>query len=96
MKKLLIISASLLLSACSTTPDTGLATGVQIPPIPEKLAQRAGPLPENSDITMGGQVQDNTRNIRAYNARAFQVNDLIDLYNCVREAVNNKKEVKCQ
>lgn len=94
MKKVIIIAA-LLLSACKTAPDTGLTTGVQVPPIPEKLAQRAGPLSENSDTTMGGQVLDNTRNIRAYNARGFQVNDLIDLYNCVREAVNNKKEIKC-
>lgn len=95
MKKSLIVVA-LLLSACKTAPDTGLTVGVQVPPLPEKLAQRAGPLPENTDITMGGQVQDNTRNIRAYNAAAFQVNDLIDLYNCVREAINNKKEIKCQ
>lgn len=94
MKKLVIVAA-LLLSACKTTTDTGLTTGVQIPPIPENLAQRAEALPPNTDITMGGQVQDNTRNIREYNAKAFQVNDLIDLYNCVREAVNNRKEIKC-
>ena len=90
-----IIVLALLLSACKTT-DTGLTTSVQIPPIPEKLAQRAGPLTENTDTTMGGQVMDNTRSIRQYNDKAFQVNDLIDLYNCVREAVNNKKEIKCQ
>jgi hypothetical protein len=95
MKKSILIAA-LLLSACKTTEDTGLTVGVQVPPIPEKLAQRAGPLPANENTTMGGQVQDNTRNISAYNGVAFQVNDLIDLYNCVREAVNNKKEIKCQ
>jgi hypothetical protein len=95
MKKFILIVA-LLLSACKTTEDTGLTVSVQVPPIPEKLAQRAGPLPANENITMGGQVQDNTRNISAYNGVAFQVNDLIDLYNCVREAVNNKKEIKCQ
>lgn len=94
MKKLILVAA-LLLSACKTTTDTGLTTGVQIPPIPENLAQRAEALPPSTDVTMGGQVQDNTRNIREYNAKAFQVNDLIDLYNCVREAVNNKKEIKC-
>jgi hypothetical protein len=93
MKKLVLV---LLLSGCTATQDTGLAVGVQVPPIPESLAQRAGPLPSSSDTTMGGQVLDNTRNIRAYNEKAFQVNDLIDLYNCVREAVNNKKEIKCQ
>jgi hypothetical protein len=94
MKKTALVLA-LLLSACKTT-DTGLAPGVQIPPIPENLAQRAGPLPTSTDTTMGGQVLDNTRNIRAYNEKAFQVNDLIDLYNCVREAVNNKKEIECR
>jgi hypothetical protein len=94
MKKSIIVLA-LLASACSTT-DTGLAPQVRIPPIPENLSQRAGQLPSSSDTTMGGQVLDNTRNIRTYNEKAFQVNDLIDLYNCVREAINNKKEVKCQ
>ncbi len=95
MKKSILVAA-LLLGACKTAPDTGLAPGVQIPPIPEKLAQKAGPLSENDDVTMGGQVKDNTNSIREYNSKAFQVNDLIDLYNCVREAVNNKKENKCQ
>ena len=95
MKKTLLVLA-LLLSGCAAAPDTGLATGVQIPPLPEKLAQKAGPLTPNQDTTMGGQVLDNTQNIRQYNDKAFQVNDLIDLYNCVRDAVNNKKEIKCQ
>lgn len=95
MKKSLLIVSILLLSACKTTEDTGLAASVQIPPIPEKLAQRAGQLQASGDVTMGGQVKDNTNNIQEYNAKAFQVNDLIDLYNCVREAVNNKKEIKC-
>lgn len=94
MKRTVLVLA-LLLSACKTTPDTGLTTTVQIPPIPENLAQRAKSLPANTDTTMGGQVLDNTRTIREYNAVGFQVNDLIDLYNCVREAVNNKKEIKC-
>jgi hypothetical protein len=93
MKKLVLV---LLLSGCTTPSDTGLAVGVQVPPLPKSLAQRAESLPPNTDTTMGGQVLDNTRNIRAYNEKAFQVNDLIDLYNCVREAVNNKKEIKCQ
>lgn len=94
MKKSVLVLA-LLLAACNTTKDTGLVAGVQIPPIPENLAQKAGPLSTNEDTTMGGQVRDNTNNIREYNAKAFQVNDLIDLYNCVKEAVNNKKEIKC-
>lgn len=95
MKKTLLVFA-LFLSGCATAPETGIATGMQIPPLPEKLAQKAGSLNPNEDTTMGGQVLDNTQNIRQYNDKAFQVNDLIDLYNCVRDAVNNKKEIKCQ
>lgn len=95
MKKVGLVLV-LFLAACKTTDDTGLVVGVQVPALPESLAQRAEALPPNTDTTMGGQVLDNTRNIRAYNEKAFQVNDLIDLYNCVREAVNNKKEIKCQ
>lgn len=94
MKKLIVLSF-LLLPACMGK-DTGLAPAVQIPPIPANLAQERGQLNPNSDITMGGQVKDNTTNIREYNSVAFQVNNLIHLYNCVREAVNNKKEPKCQ
>lgn len=90
----ILVPILLMLSACST-PDTGLAPPVQVPPIPENLAQRAQALPPSVDLTMGGQVLDNTQNIRQYNEKAFQVNDLIDLYNCVREAINNKKEAKC-
>lgn len=93
MKKLVLVL--LFLSGCATTPETGLAPSVQVPPIPESLAQRAKALPANTDTTMGGQVLDNTQNIREYNKKAFQVNDLIDLYNCVREATNNKKEIEC-
>ena len=83
------------LAACNGK-ETGLAPQVQIPPIPANLALKAEALPPNTDVTMGGQVQDNTRNIRAYNSVATQVNNLIDLYNCVRESINNKKEIKCQ
>lgn len=98
MRKLIsaVCAISLLTSGCKTvTPDTGLATQVQIPPIPANLAVRAGNLPKNEDTSMGGQVLDNTNNIRQYNSKAQQVNDLIDLYNCVRDSINNKKETKC-
>ena len=94
MKKIVLVL--LLLAACKTTDDTGLVVGVQVPPLPETLAQKAEALQPNTDTSMGGQVLDNTRNIKKYNEKAFQVNDLIDLYNCVREAVNTKKEIKCQ
>lgn len=95
MKKLIIVAA-LLVSACASKPDTGLAPAVQIPPIPENLAQKAEPLPPVTDPTMGGLVQANVQSSRQYNSVSFQLNKLIDLYNCVRDSVNNKKEFKCQ
>lgn len=95
MKKALIVLCLLSLTACKTT-DTGLTVGVQIPPLPDSISEKATQLPLSNDVTMGGQVLDNTNNIISYNSVAFQNNYLIDLYNCVREAVNNKKEIKCQ
>lgn len=95
MKKALIVLSLLSLTACSTK-DTGLVVGIQVPPLPASISEKAKQLPASEDVTMGGQVQDNTSNIRSYNSVAFQTNYLIDLYNCVREAVNNKKEIKCQ
>jgi len=95
MRNALIVLSLFTLAACHK-PDTGLAVGIQVPPLPEPLAKKAKALPDSQDTTMGGQVKDNTSNIRSYNSVAFQTNYLIDLYNCVREAVNNKKEIKCQ
>lgn len=90
-----ILALLLLLPACGVNKSTGLATGVQVPPLPENLAQKAGALPASDDTTMGGQVKDNTHNIRKYNAVSTQLNHIIDVYVCVADAVNNKKEIKC-
>lgn len=85
----------LFLAGCKTT-DTGLTAGIQVPPLPAQLSQKAAQLPPASDKTLAGQIRDNTSNIKAYNTQAYQTNALIDLYNCVRESVNSKKEPKCQ
>lgn len=81
-----------LLASCGK--ETGLAPAVQIPPLPNNLAVKSYALAPNSDVSMGAQVTDNTTNIRAYNQVATDKNRLIDVYNCVRDAVNNKKELK--
>lgn len=94
MKKV-IIAVAFLLSACAT-PDTGLAPAVQIPPLPENLAQKPEPLPPITDPSMGGLVEANIESTKKYNAVSFQLDRVIELYNCVRDAVNNKKEFKCQ
>lgn len=95
MKKLIIVAA-LAVSACAHKPDTGLAPAVQIPPLPGNLAQKPEPLPPITDPTMGGLVQANVDTSKKYNAVSFQLNKVIALYECVRDAVNNKKELKCQ
>lgn len=90
-----LLAAVLLLSACGLNKTTGLAPAVQIPPLPENLARKAKALPASDDLTMGGQVKDNTHNIREYNSVSTQLNHVIDVYNCVMYSVNNKKEIKC-
>lgn len=94
MKKL-VLALALLTAACAGK-QTGLAPAVQIPPLPGNLAQKAEPLPPITDPTMGGLVQANVDTSRKYNAVSFQLNKVIDLYECVKEAINNKKELKCQ
>lgn len=92
--RLVLILGLLALSACAK-PETGLAVGPQVPPLPSQLSQKAGRLEPNSDATLAGQIRDNNKSIRSYNDVAHQNNKLIDLYNCVRESINNKKEPKC-
>jgi hypothetical protein len=94
MKKL-ILALALLTTACAGK-QTGLAPAVQIPPLPGNLAQKAEPLPPITDPTMGGLVQANVDTSKRYNAVSFQLNKIIDLYICVKDAVNNKEELKCQ
>lgn len=94
MKKL-ILALALLTSACAGK-QTGLAPAVQVPPLPGNLAQKAEPLPPITDPTMGGLVQANVDTSKRYNAVSFQLNKIIDLYVCIRDAVNNKEEPQCQ
>lgn len=95
MKKI-ILAFFLLLTACGTThQDTGLARPPEIPELPDNLAQRATSRPQLIDPTLGGLMEQAADDDAAYNARAHQVNNLIDLYNCVRDSINNGKEIKC-
>jgi hypothetical protein len=90
-----LLLSLVLLGGCCKTLDTGLAKPVQIPPIPEALAKKAGSLPKLEERTMGALVLDGAASDMQYNSVAHQNNKLIDLYNCVRESINNKKEIEC-
>lgn len=95
MRKLVLLPA-LLLGACfGNSPDTGLATNIKLPELPANLAVKAQSLPPITDNTMGGLVTDGADSDMRYNAEAHQKNKLIDLYNCVKDAINNGKEIKC-
>lgn len=94
MRKL-IIASLIFLSACAHDTDIGLANPVKIPDLPLSLAIRADRLPDLTDPSMGAQQIDSTATDIKYNNVAFQVNNLIDLYQCVQKSINEKKDIKC-
>ena len=81
----------LLLAGCASSTQTGLAPGIQIPPLTEALAKRPERLPPLVDNTMGTLVLDTYARDTQYYNMADQLDTLINLYNCVRSAVNQKK-----
>lgn len=89
MKKLIIISALLTTACFGTGPGV---KPVQLPPLPENLSKKAEPLPPITDPTMGGLVRDGVKTDRMYNDVATRLNAVIDVYQCVRKAVNDKKD----
>jgi len=92
MKKVLLLLFAL--SACAHKPDTGLAHSVQIPDLPTSLAQKAGPLPPLKNTSMAALVEDATNTDIQYNSVSHQLNSLIDIYNCVKTSINEKKDIK--
>lgn len=96
MKKLILIAViSLSLAGCKHTDGVDDAPGVvavKVPNLPEALDRKVERLPDLTDLTMGGQVRSGIEADRAFNDVGFRYNKLIDLYNCVQDAVNNKKD----
>ena len=93
MKKIILIPLFLLLSACMSTNDgvDVLAKPVQVPELPENLSIKAERLPDIQDNTMGGLVIDGTETDMKYNAVAHQLNKVIEVYQCVRISINEKR-----
>lgn len=93
MKKLLVLPLILFLTACATT-DNGagsLAKPVQVPELPANLSKKADRLPPITDNTMGGLTIDGAETDIKYNTVAHQLNNLIDVYECVRVSMNEKR-----
>lgn len=94
-KKLLAVFLAILtLTACKHTLDTGLAKGVEIPDLPANLEKKAEKLPPISDTSMGTAHTQGAADDMQYNVVSTQLNSLIDLYNCVKFSVNDKKDIK--
>lgn len=91
MKSLLFLA--LALGGCATT-NTGLATPVQVPSLPSNLSVKAGPLEAVEITSTDDLVRDYGRTITKYNSVANQTNALIDIYNCIRVAINEGKAVE--
>lgn len=99
MKKIIgPLVALLFLGGCfgTTTDGNPGVKSVQIPDAPPELLVKAKPLPELTDPTMGGLVHDGVQTDIIYNDVGYRYNKLIDLYVCVQDSVNNKKDLdKC-
>lgn len=100
MKHVLMFSVGFLLVSCGGREDLGSVgdlpevEAVQMPALSGKLAEKAERLP---DITSGepqAQQLDGAATDMAYNSVANRLNALIDLYGCVREAMNSRDSSK--
>jgi hypothetical protein len=93
-KAVVILSLLLLVGGCATKepPVTGIAKPVQVPELPQALSKKAERLPDIVDPTFGGIIKDGIQADQQYNAVSHQLNKLIDLYACVRAAMNQSKD----
>lgn len=97
MKKLFILAAALALSACAhkqDTPDLGIAPPPEVPVLPDNLKQKAVRLPDITDPTLAGAHIEGAMTDRKYNDVAIQLNQLIDIYECIRVSLKDRKDPK--
>ena len=92
-----LLLASLLLAACSKNerPVVGVDP-VRVPALPAELNKQYGDLPPITDNTMGGIVNAEAEASIAYNDVATSYNNLVALYTCIREAINNSDKESLQ
>lgn len=88
------LMALLLLSGCAGDPEPVPAgvVPVRMPDLPPELAKKAERLPDITDNTLGGAVQAEMQATVGFNDVSFKYNKLIDLYNCIQVAINEKKD----
>ncbi len=74
--------------------SVGKAPAPKMPALPKTLAKRAGPLPPLTDPSVAGQQKDAADTDRRYNDVAHQLNNVLDAWDCVLDALNNEKDAK--
>lgn len=72
----------------------GKAPPPKVPALPANLAKKAGSLPPLTDPTVAGVQKDGAATDRLYNDVAIQLNNVIDAWSCVMDALNNEKDAK--
>jgi hypothetical protein len=72
----------------------GKAPAPKVPALPDALARKAGALPPLTDPSVAGQQKDAADTDRRYNDVAHQLNNVIDAWFCVKDALNEEKDAK--
>ncbi len=74
----------------------GKAPAPKVPKLPASLAKKAERLPDLTDPSVPAQQADAIATDRKYNSIAFQLNNIIDAWNCVKKALNDGEDAeKC-
>lgn len=91
MKKILLASV-LFLGGCGEKHI--VVTPPAVPELPTNLSKKAENLSDITDLSMGGLVLDGVETDKKYNSIGHKLNTLIDVYNCVKTSLNDKKDPK--
>lgn len=91
----LVLFATLTAGSCGQRElDIGIAKPIQIPDAPAHLMKKAEQLPEITDPSFGGIMIDGAETDTKYNDVAIRYNLLIDFTICIKESINEKKDIK--
>ena len=90
----LIVIMTVALTGCITKPVPVTPTPVQMPALPSSLNQRAEPLPPATATDLHGLIRESMATDRAYNEVRDRLNTVLDVYDCVRTAMNTGSDAK--
>ncbi|MFZ4165282.1 hypothetical protein [Brevundimonas sp. NPDC058933] len=94
IRLILTATVALTLSGCITKPVPVTPTPVQMPALPAPLNQRAQDLPPLVATDLHGMIRESMATDRAYNEVRDRLNTVLDVYDCVRTAMNSGSDAK--